>query len=253
LPVEENTFKDVPLSEVTLHVPPGTESLYRAVPVWKDLGQITSVDNKDDTFIIDALRYFVYGGVCSVSAASRDISGDITIPSVVAYDGETYTVTKIEHKAFYRCKRLTSVTIPDSVTEIRSSAFSNCSSLTSVTLPDSVTKIGEWAFCACKGLTSVTLPGSVTEIGEWAFAYCTDLSSVTIPDSVTEIGAWAFWYCRSLKTITVSRYIPLPVEGCTFGEETLSGATLHVPRGTKTLYRAAPVWKDFGRITSAPQ
>ena len=42
------------------------------------------------------------------------------------------TATKISAYAFSGCRRLTSITIPDSVTSIGNYAFNNCSSLTSV-------------------------------------------------------------------------------------------------------------------------
>ncbi|MBQ4143796.1 MAG: leucine-rich repeat protein, partial [Thermoguttaceae bacterium] len=53
-----------------------------------------------------------------------------------------------------------SVTIPSSidglpVTSIGNEAFWCCKSLTSVTIPDSVTSIGNEAFWCCKSLTSV--------------------------------------------------------------------------------------------------
>ena len=109
------------------------------------------------------------------------------------------SVTTIGESAFDKCDSLTSVTIPDSVTTIESSAFSWCTSLTSVTIPDSVTTIGKIAFWRCNSLTSVTIGNGVTTIGEGAFLYCTSLTSVTIPDSVTTIGKIAFWRCTSLK------------------------------------------------------
>ena len=125
--------------------------------------------------------------------------------------------------AFYNCKSLTNITIPNSVTNIGSCAFYN-SGLTNITIPDSVTSIGISAFADCAGLTSVKisqyalnhihnifydeegghyntplknviLSDNVTKIGSDAFRDCS-LTSVTIPDSVTSIGSFAFRYSR---------------------------------------------------------
>ena len=112
-------------------------------------------------------------------------------------------ITTIGYIAFYVCRSLTSVTIPDSVTTIGDHAFRNCDSLTSVTIPDSVTTIGDCAFYDCSSLTSVTIGDSVTTIGSSAFSGCNSLTSVTIPDSVTEIGNLAFKDCDSLTSVTI--------------------------------------------------
>ena len=90
---------------------------------------------------------------------------NVTIPSSVTYNGNSYSVTSIEAQAFRDCSSLTSVTIPNSVISIGGSAFYRCSGLTSVTIPNSVTSIGELAFFCCSGLTSVTIPNGVTSIG----------------------------------------------------------------------------------------
>ena len=149
---------------------------------------------------------------------------------VIKFDGK---VTTIGERAFYYCRSLTSVAIPDSVTTIGSSAFSWCSSLqefngkfasedgrclivdgvlnsfaigcgaTEYAIPDGVTTIGGYAFEYCRSLTSVTIPDSVTTIGESAFAWCSGLTSVTIGDSVTTIGDYAFQGCDSLTSVTI--------------------------------------------------
>ena len=100
------------------------------------------------------------------------------LPESVAYDGTKYRVTSIGDKAFYYCKNLTSVTIPNGVTSIGDDAFCYCSGLTSITIPNSVTSIEESTFYSCTGLTSVTIPNSVTSIGDYAFCHCYRLTSI---------------------------------------------------------------------------
>ena len=77
--------------------------------------------------------------------------------SVIPNDG---SVTSIGDGAFYNCRRLTSVTIPDSVTSIGSSAFSDCSRLTSVTIGNKVTSIDVYAFSGCSGLKRINFNGT---------------------------------------------------------------------------------------------
>jgi hypothetical protein len=60
------------------------------------------------------------------------------------------------------------------------SAFYNCRALTNVTIPNSVTEIGEYAFCGCHALTNVTIPDSVQSIEHDAFHNCENLEKVYI-------------------------------------------------------------------------
>lgn len=128
--------------------------------------------------------------------------------------------------AFYDCKSLTNVTIPNSVTSIGEEAFSYCMNIESVTIPSSVRRFGEFAFCACyklesaviptgvetiidglfaecSGLKSITIPSSVKSIESSAFGNCSGLTSITIPGNVTYIGASAFEGCTGLKSLTI--------------------------------------------------
>ena len=75
--------------------------------------------------------------------------GDVVIPEEVTYMNRTRKVTSIGNDAFYCCRGLTSVTIPNSVTSIGEWAFKNCTSLTSITIPNSVTYINNNAFSGC--------------------------------------------------------------------------------------------------------
>ena len=115
-----------------------------------------TVDGIEWNYIISNGEAKIYSSTSAAIPTST--TGAITIPS--SLDGSP--VASIGEYAFYRCRGLTSVTIPDSVTSIGDGAFADCSGLTSVTIPDGVTSIGECAFFWCSGLTSVTIPESVT-------------------------------------------------------------------------------------------
>ena len=160
----------------------------------------------------DTLYYKINSDSLSVSVVVPDSNtwgayfkptDTLTIPTFLTHRGITYSVTSIGSGAFYCCRGLTSVTIPNSVTSIGSFAFEGCSGLTSVTIPNSVTSIGSGAFGGCSGLTSVTIPNSVTSIGVAAFRDCRGLTSVTIPNSVTSIGHYTFYDCRGLTSVTI--------------------------------------------------
>ncbi|MDR0367564.1 MAG: leucine-rich repeat domain-containing protein, partial [Bacteroidales bacterium] len=142
-------------------------------------------------------------GVTYENFSQGSYNGEITIPDMVSYNGNTYSVTAIGYRAFYECTALTSVTIPNSVTTIGGYAFHSCTGLTSVTIGNSVTVIQNAVFYGCTGLTSITIPESVTDIGQSAFAHCSGLTSITIPNSVTMIEDWAFEFCSSLTSVTI--------------------------------------------------
>ena len=138
------------------------------------------------------------------SSSYSYLSGSLTIPSTVTYNGSTYSVTSIGSQAFYNCSELTLVTIPNSVTSIGSYAFKGCSGLTSLTIEEGISNIGDGAFQNCSGLTSVTIPSSITSISNSLFSGCSGLTSLTIPDWITSIGSSAFSGCSGVTgTLTI--------------------------------------------------
>ena len=84
-----------------------------------------------------------------VKSCDSSVSGKLTIPS----EHNGLPVTGIGWSAFYECKQLTSVTIPDSVTTIGITAFAYCSSLKDVRIPDTVTSCDGRAFDGCNELS----------------------------------------------------------------------------------------------------
>ncbi|MBR6751096.1 MAG: leucine-rich repeat domain-containing protein, partial [Clostridia bacterium] len=101
--------------------------------------------------IIDGVHYYIKDGSAMVTGRNANIT-NVTILSTIENKGVTYSVTSIGDQAFYECRSLTSIEIPNSVTSIGSSAFYYCDSLTSIVIPSSVTSIGSEAFCYCDSL-----------------------------------------------------------------------------------------------------
>lgn len=112
-------------------------------------------------------------------------------------------VTVIGNSAFWHCKELVSVTLPDNVTEIGNGAFSGCENLQTINIPDSVTSIGIDAFDGCKSIENIVLPDSITSIERGTFYKCEKLLSINIPKSVRTIGSCAFAHCEKINKIII--------------------------------------------------
>lgn len=137
-----------------------------------------------------------------VIAKRNGYEGDIIIPETVVSNRASYLVTSIGKNAFFDCKSLTSITLPNSIKRIKMGAFIFCSSLTSITIPNSVTTIEDNVFLCCSKLTSITIGNSVKSIGYCAFENCESLTEITLPNSVKSLGYYIFGNCFSLETIS---------------------------------------------------
>ena len=99
--------------------------------------------------------------------------------------------------------KVVSAVIGNCVKRIETEAFWVCKKLGYIRIPNSVTTIGNWAFAGCPSLTSIEIPSSVETIGHKAFGYCVGITSIEIPSSVTSIGLSVFGSCDNLSSITV--------------------------------------------------
>tara|TARA_B100000963_G_scaffold280466_1_gene248909 strand:- start:122 stop:1138 length:1017 start_codon:yes stop_codon:yes gene_type:complete len=158
---------------------------------------------------------------------------DITIPD---------SVTSIGDEAFYQCRSLTGITIPDGVTRIQSGTFLNCTSLTAIALPETLIGIGQGAFSRCSSLTDINIPQGVTAIIDFTFGNCTSLTTFTIPDNVTYIGAAAFYNCTGLTSMTIPEGVTTIGTQAFFRCTSLTSLTFRGPAPT-TIYPGA-----FGRL-----
>lgn len=139
-----------------------------------------------------------------------EIKGDVTdisVPSTI----NGVSVIEIGVNAFISVQRkVTSVTIPDSVTRICDNAFNGCSLLQSVTFdnPDSIVVLGESAFNGCSSLKSIVLGKELMKsntTGDYAFRNCIALESVVINNREDIIVPKStFEGCKSLNTVIVA-------------------------------------------------
>lgn len=153
--------------------------------------------------------YTVSAGKATLVAFNSDYEGGLIIPSSLG----GCPVVAIGDGAFFECRFLTSVELPEGVTSLGNGAFSRCYALASVKLPKGVASIGEDAFFECRSLTSAKIPKGVTAIEFGTFCGCRSLTSVDIPESVTTIDDVAFERCCSLASVK------LPSSLASIGEE----------------------------------
>ena len=188
--------------------------------------------------------------VCSTEVTKEDLENAVKDKFGVLYSKDwkrllrtpeslsgKYSIRKgvkvIGNVAFWGCKSLTNINIPNSVTTIGDSAFVGCESLTNINIPNSVPTIGEQAFLGCESLVNINIPNSVTTIGDSAFAFCDSLTSINIPNSVTTIGKFAFSDCDSLVNINI------PNSVTTIGEYAFDGCkslvNINIPNSITTI------------------
>ena len=112
-------------------------------------------------------------------------------------------VPTIDNYAFYRCKALSAIVIPNSVTSIGNYAFEQCYSVLHIVIPNSVTSIGNYAFASCSSLTWMDIPSGVTSIKSYMLQNGYSLARINIPSTVATIDNYAFYGCDALVSMDI--------------------------------------------------
>ena len=132
-----------------------------------------------------------------------------------ATDG-TSQLKEIDSHAFLNCKKLASITLPNSVTylgddvpnSIEGGVFEGCEMLTSFTFPNSYSSsnVSSFTFKNCTNLTTINWNGfNPKRLNNSAFYGCSKITWSQIPQSVEELGATCFYNCSSLTSVDLSR------------------------------------------------
>lgn len=167
---------------------------------------------------------------------SKNMTKFICCPEMKYFFSFLPSVTIIGEKAFYMCRNLDKITIPDCVTEIGDNAFAN-SWIKSVDILSNNVKINGNIFadavhlkeikvaenninyvvkdgvlyskdmskiiCAEKNIETCSVPNGVIEICPYAFDKCYKLTNIEIPSTVTVIDDYAFRNCIRLTNIVI--------------------------------------------------
>ncbi len=119
--------------------------------------------------------------------------------------------------------------VPQGIESICSYAFYHCKNLKTISLPNELKRIGDSAFQG-SGLTEINLPYGLTTVGDGVFSGCDNLTELSYPDSVTSIGNASF-YAKNLKKITLSKGIKTYV----FGALASNLELIEIPDGAETI------------------
>lgn len=174
------------------------------------------------------------GKYYSIVDCKSTLSGHVDVPK--EYKG--LPVKVIDHRAFFDCTKITSVTVYKNINTIESYAFDHCTNLSKIVLSDHIKYIDSTAFERTKYYNNkfnwtlkvlyigkhlikadksiagnFRIKNGTETIARSAFEECSSLTAVVIPNTVHSIPDYAFRGCGKLNHI----YLP---EGITsIGEE----------------------------------
>ena len=134
------------------------------------------------------------------------ISGDV----MYSDDGRCYTAniiipsgkTAIGYQAYFKCRRILTITMPDGLKTVGVEAFGYCEWIDLLKFPNSITSIGNYVCEYCSSMRIVVFPNSCTSIPYAAFNMCTSLQLATISINTSIIDAFAFSNCNYLTRIS---------------------------------------------------
>lgn len=137
-------------------------------------------------------------GTATVTGVGRCEDQTVYIPP---FSPNGNTVTKIGERAFFGCRHLKAIFLPEGLTRIEKFAFSHCKGLASIHLPASLSDIDEGFLRGCKLLKTISAAaGSSYEVREGALIRCHDqtllktIRNGKIPDGVRTLAPFSVVY-----------------------------------------------------------
>ncbi len=194
----------------------------------------------------------------------------VTIPNSVA---------KISDQAFYGCKQLESLELPERLEELGREVCVDCINLKSVSLPRNCAISEDFAgFMGCYSLESFSgentsadgrcfvvnqqlyafapanlseyaIPQGITAISDRSFAKCDRVLKITIPSSVVSLGSGVFYNCSSLSQIYLDPTTPPTIKRSAGGIDPFENLpldyTIYVPASSYAKYTSDSNWARY--------
>lgn len=169
----------------TIHIPCGAYDEYSQSFSYNGSGYGYVIDDPcaEKEIIADGFRFRAIDGddtAVRLLSPVKTLSGVVTLPSSIEYEGATYTVKEIATYALSSFKQITELVLPNTITVIDSASFRDCTALTKITIPEGITKICDRAFCNDSLVTSLVLPSTIERIEDMAFGNFVNLESLTV-------------------------------------------------------------------------
>lgn len=178
-------------------------------------GTVTLADNLFESWLGNATTFHIPASVEQIGNRAFAYTQIKALPEMPG-------LKRIGGEAFYGCKNLKKLTIPETVEYIGGGAFYGCSNIWSLTynainaecerfmepnaplekivIGDKVRRLPRGIFSG-REFTEVALPACLERIDESAFYGCKNLTTINLSDSIRYIGDNAFYGCSSLKNI----------------------------------------------------
>ena len=183
-----------------------------------------------------------------VSVIPDEKEKTISIPSVIAIDGDYYRVIGIGDEAFKDNTVLQSISLPPTIQYIGNSAFSGCTQLkqTNSRFWEDLQTIGDAAFYGCSALDSIVIPEGVQTIGKSAFMGCSKLTSISLPTGLKNIPDECFKQCPLGQEIIVPEGVETIGKSAFEGtnEAKMNAESLTLPSTLKEINFAAFFFHD---------
>lgn len=178
-------------------------------------GTVTLADNLFENWLGNATTFHIPASVEQIGNRAFAYTQIKALPEMLG-------LKRIGGEAFYGCKNLKKLTIPETVEYIGGGAFYGCSNIWSLTynainaecgsfmesnaslekivIGDKVRRLPRGIFSG-REFTEVALPVCLERIDDSAFYGCENLTTINLSDSIRYIGYDAFYGCSSLKNI----------------------------------------------------
>ena len=210
---------------------------------------------KDGTVTLaDELFESSQGNAFHIPASVEQIGNGAFAYTQIKALPEMLGLKRIGGEAFYGCKNLKKLTIPETVEYIGGRAFYGCSNIWSLTynainaecesfmepnaplekivIGGKVRRLPNGIFSG-REFSEVALPSCLERIDDYAFSGCENLTTINLSDSIRYIGKSVFSGCQNLTTINLSDSIRYIGDGAFYGCSSLKN--IHWPLRLTTI------------------